>query len=283
LAAGIAHEINTPIQFVTDNIQFVTESTAQMLTALTEIHDAAGLEQTDDDTLRIRSRGAIEGLDLEFLREEVPGALRDSRDGLRRVGQIVRAMKDYAHPGLSLGDVDINRAIESTVQVCRNEWKYVAKVELDLDPRAGVVPAYEGELKQVVLNMVVNAAQAIADDPRPRSGTSLGLIRIATRRTASDFVITITDDGPGMTPQVRDRVFNPFFTTKQVGKGTGQGLSLAHAVIVTKHRGRIDLVTAPGQGATFTLQLPLEQDIGAETSDPDPKPTSQAHLTDPPR
>ena len=260
LAAGIAHEINTPVQFVTDNTQFVSESVTEMLTALLGLK--AALEDHDgdgDDGFRDRARGVLDGLDLDLLREEIPGALKDSREGLGRVAQIVRAMKDYAHPGTRRADVDINRAIESTVHVCRNEWKYVAEVELDLDPHAGLVPAYEGELKQVVLNMVVNAAQAIADDPRREPGHRLGRIRLTTQRTQTELRISICDDGPGMPAHVRERVFDPFFTTKQVGKGTGQGLSLAHAVIVTKHRGRIDLDTSPGQGATFTLRLPLDQ------------------------
>jgi PAS domain S-box-containing protein len=259
LAAGIAHEINTPIQFVTDNTQFVSESVAEMLTALAEVKTIVGQDELTSADLRARARAAVGDLELEFLQAEVPGALRDNRDGLDRVAQIVRAMKDYAHPGHSRSDVDVNRAVESTVQVCRNEWKYVAEVELDLDPHAGLVPAYEGELKQVILNLVVNAAQAIGDDPRRSPGSGLGRIVVTTRRAGAELMIRISDNGPGMPPEVRDRAFHPFFTTKEVGKGTGQGLSLAHGVIVTKHQGRIELDTAPGQGATFTVHLPLER------------------------
>jgi two-component system, NtrC family, sensor kinase len=261
LAAGIAHEINTPVQFVTDNTQFVSESVTEMLAALSAVKAALSeAEAIGPAQLAARAGAAVAGLDLEFLQSEVPGALRDSREGLGRVAQIVRAMKDYAHPGHSRGDVDVNRAIESTVHVCRNEWKYVAKVDLDLDPEAGLVPAYEGELKQVVLNLVVNAAQAIGDDPQRTMTTPRGRIVVSTRRTDAEMLIVISDDGPGMPPEVRDRAFHPFFTTKEVGRGTGQGLSLAHAVIVSKHGGRIDLDTAPGRGATFTLHLPLDPD-----------------------
>jgi two-component system NtrC family sensor kinase len=251
LASGVAHEINTPVQFIADNTRFVTETISELLAAL------SALKTTATDSSADQLRAALEQIDLEFLQVELLGALADSREGLERVAEIVRAMKDYARPSRSRSDVDVNRAIETTVRVCRNEWKYVAEIDLDLDPDADTVPAYEGELKQVILNMVVNAAQAIAADPHRSSDSPLGRIRLATHRTESEFIITISDNGPGMPPNVRDRVFDPFFTTKEVGKGTGQGLNIAHTVIVAKHDGWIDLDTAPGQGARFTIHLPL--------------------------
>jgi PAS domain S-box-containing protein len=258
LAAGIAHEINTPVQYVADNTHFVAEATSALLAVITQVDQLARTGVRPDGTPAGLADVAdlLAPLDLDFLAGEMPGALAESREGLDRVTEIVRAMKDYAHPGTGRAEIDPNRAIESTVHVCRNEWKYVARVELDLDPAAGLVPCFEGDLKQVVLNMIVNAAQAIAEDPRRADG-SLGTITISTRRTPSEFLITIRDDGPGMDEKIVHRVFDPFFTTKQVGKGTGQGLSLAHAVVVTKHQGRIDLDTAPGAGATFTVRLPL--------------------------
>jgi two-component system, NtrC family, sensor kinase len=253
LAAGIAHEINTPVQYVTDNTRFLADATTQLLAA------AQRLATTASDNGLAAVTEVLEPLELDFLGEEIPGALTGSIEGLSRVAEIVRAMKDYAHPGTGRADIDINRAISSTVQVCRNEWKYVAHVELDLDPDAGLVPAYEGDLKQVVLNMIVNAAQAIAEATPPdgRPGGTLGTIRIGTRRTDTEMIVSIADDGPGMDETVRGRVFDPFFTTKAVGRGTGQGLTLAHAVVVAKHHGRIELETAPGCGAAFTIHLPL--------------------------
>jgi len=253
LAAGIAHEINTPIQYVTDNTRFV----AQGALGLLEVAERFAARAADGaGTVTAREvADALGPLDLEFLSTEMPGALAESLEGLARVAEIVRAMKDYAHPGTGRTDLDVNRAISSTVHVCRNEWKYVADVDLDLDPAAGLVPCYEGELKQVVLNMVVNAAQALGE--RPGTDLPRGTIRIRTRRTGDEMLITIADDGPGMDERVRHRAFDPFFTTKPVGRGTGQGLTLAHAVVVTKHHGRIDLETAPGRGATFTIHLPL--------------------------
>jgi two-component system NtrC family sensor kinase len=277
LAAGIAHEINTPIQYISDNTRFVAEATSTLLGAAQ--HVAALADSCDaGNGPMAQAKAIMDALELDFLGQEIPNALTESRDGLTRVTEIVRAMKDYAHPGSGRNDTDVNRAIESTVQVCRNEWKYIAQVHLDLAPNAGLAPCFEGELKQVILNMIVNAAHAIDEDRARPDHTDLGNITISTRREAEHFVITIADDGPGMDEKVRHRVFDPFFTTKQVGKGTGQGLSLAHAVIVTKHHGRIDLDTAPGHGATFTLHLPLNPPETGTTPTSDPTATE----SDPP-
>ena len=257
LAAGIAHEINTPIQYVTGNVHFLTDIASEILTAARSITDPAHTG-THLPWSQVSKEPALATLpDIAFLSEEVPAALAACNEGLTRVAEIVRALKDYAHPGTGRVDIDVNRALESSVQVSRNEWKYVAQMHLDLAPDAGQAPCFEGELKQVILNMIVNAAQAIGEDRMRRGVPELGNITLATRRDSDHLVITIVDDGPGMDENVRRRAFDPFFTTKDVGKGTGQGLSLAHAVIVTKHRGRIDLQTSPGNGARFDLYLPL--------------------------
>jgi len=246
LAAGIAHEINTPVQFIADNTRFLTDAFADILPALRQL---AALEPDE-------APEALRALDLEFIAEEVPSALEQSLEGLARVTRIVRAMKDFSHPGEGRADTDVNRAIESTVQVARNEWKYVADVELDLDAAVGKVPCYEGELKQVVLNIVINAAHALGEQRDSGERENPGRIRIGTRRLGERLRIEIADDGPGMAPEVRARVFDPFFTTKGVGIGTGQGLSLAHSVIVQKHGGTIDVESAPGEGARFVIEIP---------------------------
>jgi PAS domain S-box-containing protein len=239
LAAGIAHEINTPIQFVSDNTRFVEQSFTQLLNAVTQLPEPIA----DPD------------LDLDFLVAEVPTALTESLEGLSRVAEIVRAMKDFSHPGHGRGDVDINRAVESTAQVARNEWKYHAELTLDLGSEVGLVPCYEGELKQVILNLIVNAAHAIEAAAAQR-GDGLGHIAVRTRRTSDEAHIIITDDGIGMDQPTQQRIFDPFFTTKEVGKGTGQGLSMAYATIVQKHGGAIHVESSPGAGAEFTISIP---------------------------
>jgi two-component system NtrC family sensor kinase len=251
LAAGIAHEINTPVQYVSDNTQFLIDSFDELLGALKTVRG-----MTTDGAGASPLPGALEHLDLDYLAEEIPSALTQSQEGLTRISQIVRAMKDFSHPGQGRSEADLNRMIESTVQVSRNEWRYVSELELDLAPDAGLVACYEGELKQVLLNIVVNAAQAIAQHREQTGGQDLGLIRIRTERLESAVRITISDNGPGMSEDVRRKVFDPFFTTKPVGKGTGQGLSMAYAVVVQKHEGQLTVTSAPDEGSTFAITLP---------------------------
>jgi PAS domain S-box-containing protein len=264
LAAGIAHEINTPVQYVSDNTRFLTEAFTGVLTALRTIDELATSEPGDnaagDEPLATRLKAVLAGMDLEFLADEIPGALSQSAEGLARVAQIVRAMKDFSHPGQGRAEADLNRAVESTVQVSRNEWRYVAQLDLDLGPQVGLVRCFEGELKQVLLNIVVNAAQAIAGERERTSEAVLGHIGIRTERIEDAVRITISDDGPGMEDAVCRKIFDPFFTTKPVGKGTGQGLSMAYAVIVQKHGGSLSVSSVPGEGSVFTIDLPDRPD-----------------------
>ena len=261
LAAGIAHEINTPIQFVSDNVRFMADSFDQLRELIVLMDGVSSDIDAATATGRLEEiRDKLEEIDVEFVLEEIPRALGESLEGLDRVAQIVRAMRDFSHPGEGRREIDVNRAIESTVQVARNEWKYHAELTLDLAEDVGEVPCYEGEFKQVVLNLIVNAAHAI--DAR-RSGdraAPLGHIKIATRRTDDYAEVQVSDDGTGMTAEVRERIFDPFFTTKEVGKGTGQGLSMAYATIVQKHGGVIRVESEPGCGATFIIRLPLESE-----------------------
>ncbi|MDT4987113.1 MAG: two-component system, NtrC family, sensor kinase, partial [Micromonosporaceae bacterium] len=244
LAAGIAHEINTPIQFVSDNTRFVADSFTQMLSLIRLASDLCRDATVDDPVRAVRLlHDRLETLDVAFLVDEIPAALTESLEGLERVAQIVRAMKDFSHPGQGRRDTDVNRAVESTAQVARNEWKYHAELTLRLGVDVGLVPCYEGELKQVVLNLIVNAAHAIeAAGPRPNGG--LGHIDIRTSRTDTHVEIAVADDGTGMDDATRQRIFDPFFTTKEVGKGTGQGLSMAYTSIVQKHGGAIRVESA---------------------------------------
>ncbi|WP_170324099.1 sensor histidine kinase [Cryptosporangium phraense] len=220
LAAGLAHEINTPVQYVSHNVLFLREAFGSV----------------------------PPGVFDEYLAAEVPAAIEQTLEGVERVAEIVRAMNEFAHPGEGLAPADLNRAVESTVQVCRNEWKYVARLELELDPELGLVPCFEGEIKQVVLNLVVNAAHAIGSPP--------GVIRVSTRRVPDGVEIAVADTGIGMDEATRERVFDPFFTTKGVGKGTGQGLAMAYRSVVGRHGGSIAVESSPGAGSVFRVRLP---------------------------
>jgi PAS domain S-box-containing protein len=258
LAAGIAHEINTPTQYVNDNTRFLRDSFRgfQQLLDLYERLRAEAKRGPVPAALLVELDGLVEHLDLGFLAAEIPKAIDQSLEGIGRVAEIVHAMKQFSHPDQVEPElVDLNKAIANTATVARNEWKYVAEMELDLDADLPAVPCLAGRFNQVILNLIVNAAQAIGDVVAG-SGAK-GKIRIATRTAGDHVEIRVADTGTGIPAAIRNRIFDPFFTTKQVGKGTGQGLAIAHNIIVEQHGGAIDVESEDGKGSTFLLRLPL--------------------------
>jgi signal transduction histidine kinase len=194
---------------------------------------------------------------MSYLLEEIPKAIAQSLVGVERIAKIVGAMKDFSHPGVDRTPVDLNRAIASTITVASNEWKYVADIKTEFDAGIPFVPVMPGRFNQVILNMIVNAAQAIGETATEAS-PSKGLITVTTRLAGDWVEVDIADTGCGMAQDIAARVFDQFFTTKPVGKGTGQGLAIAHDIIVNKHGGTIAVSSEPGVGTTFTLRLPLE-------------------------
>jgi len=258
LAAGIAHEINTPTQFVTDNLTFLLESWGAVLLLIRHYRAtmseklAKAAPEAAAEILR-----AEEKCDLEFIVEEIPRAIEQSLDGARRVAKIVRAMKEFSHPdSADKSDTDLNQGILSTITVARNEWKYVANVETDLDPLLPPVFCYAGEINQVILNLIVNAAHSIQEKVR---GGEKGRIGIRSRSCGATVEIAVSDTGMGVAEEIQSRIYEPFFTTKEVGKGTGQGLSFAHSVVVKKHKGKIWFETEPRHGTTFFIELPVRE------------------------
>lgn len=253
LAAGIAHEINTPIQYIGDNVRFLGD-------AFTGVHKAIdalnALMIGHGDAVPVEIRSILACMDISYLRAEIPKAIGDSLEGIQRVAKIVGAMKEFSHPGQDRTPTDINHAIANTITVATNEWKYVARVATDLDSTLPPVPVIPGEFNQVILNLVVNAAHAIAET-RGADETLKGTIHIVTRQVGDWAEICVGDDGCGMSAQVQQKIFDPFFTTKPVGRGTGQGLSIAHNVIVQKHNGTISVTSEQGRGTTFTIRIPL--------------------------
>ena len=258
LAAGVAHEINTPIQYVGDNTRFLEESFRNLdrvLTSydsLTRAAEGAGILPDEVHEVKV----AAEEADLAYLHDEIPRAIRQSGEGVERVATIVKAMKEFSHPGSGeMKAIDLNHAIESTLTVSRNEWKYVADAVTEFDPHLPVVRCLPGEFNQVILNLVVNAAHAIADVKM--RGTTKGRITVSTHRDGDWAEIRVRDTGTGIPEAVRSRIFTPFFTTKEVGRGTGQGLAIAHAVIVKKHGGTLEFETEEGKGTAFIIRLPI--------------------------
>jgi two-component system NtrC family sensor kinase len=269
LAAGVAHEINTPMQFIGDNLHFVTGAVGDLVGLLDRFK--AAVKEGENAPLGARK---VEELviaemdaDFEYARVALPQALQRSLSGVDRVSTIVRAMKSFAHPGGDqLAPTDLKGLIESTVVVATNEWRYVADVELELDANLPPVPCIAGELNQVVLNLIVNASHAIGDVVGETG--EKGRITIRSASDDSHAEIRVSDTGTGIPDAARAKVFEPFFTTKEVGKGTGQGLSMAYNCIVKRHRGTISFETELGTGTTFIIRLPLVSLVPARTGAP---------------
>ena len=259
LAAGIAHEINTPTQYVGDNTRFFQDS-FQSIRKVLETHAellSAAKANALTPELIARAEQVSAASDLEYLFAQIPAAINETLEGIGRITKIVSAMKEFSHPGGKEKTLaNLNQAIESTVTVARNEWKYVADMNLTLDPELPGVPCFLGEFNQAVLNLVVNAAHAIGDVVKEHPGTK-GVITVLTRRDGDHVEVRVSDTGTGIPEAVRPRIFEPFFTTKAVGKGTGQGLSLVYGNVVKKHGGTVRFESEVGKGTTFILRLPL--------------------------
>jgi two-component system NtrC family sensor kinase len=257
LASGVAHEINTPVQFVSDNVHFMKGAFGDLATLVTKYQSlrAAVADGTASPALAAEIVQAEEEADVAYVLESAPPALDRSIEGLTRIADIVRSMKEFAHPDQKeMAATDLNHALASTLIMARNEYKYVAEVATDFGDVPPVV-CHAGEMNQVFLNIIVNAAHAIGDVVK---GTpQRGRISIATRREGDDVIVAISDSGGGIPEAIRDRIFDPFFTTKDVGKGTGQGLAIARNVVVDKHGGQIAVQSQIGVGTTFSIRLPI--------------------------
>ncbi|MDP3856581.1 MAG: ATP-binding protein [Stagnimonas sp.] len=266
LAAGVAHEINTPVQFVSDSCHFIRDGLGDLRGLVQEYRDilaALGEGSLLAPAALDRARLAEQRADLDYLLDNMPTAVERSLEGLQRVSTIVRSMKEFAHPDQKeMAHADLNQAILSTLTIARNEYKYIAELKTELG-ELPPVPCFLGDLNQAVLNIVVNAAHAIADFNLASGAT--GLITVRTRCENQQAVIDIEDSGGGIPDAIRDKIFDPFFTTKAVGKGTGQGLAIARSVVVDKHHGSLSVESWPGSGSCFTIRVPLDGDTALTT------------------
>jgi two-component system, NtrC family, sensor kinase len=265
LVAGVAHEINTPIQFLGDSITFLREATTDLLKLIETIQGLRMSLTVGGRTpeamqaavpLAVAAASEAEkAADLPYLRERMPKAFDRCVEGLDRVATIVRSLKAFAHPsGQGMESANLNEAIGNTLVIAKNEYKYIADVETSF----GDLPSVQcnlNEINQVVLNILVNAAHAMGDVEKVRGGR--GVISVKTRRDGDDVVISIGDTGSGIPEQIRGRIFDPFFTTKEIGRGTGQGLAIAQNMVVNRHGGRLTFETALGKGTTFFIRLPI--------------------------
>lgn len=261
LAAGIAHEINTPIQFVNDNTHFLQDAFAgydRLITSYNRLTTDATAGGTLSQARLDEVKTLAEEIEVDYLKEEIPRAVKQSLEGLIRITRIVQAMKEFSHPGSKeKTPIDLNRAIQTTIDVSRNEWKYSAELITELDPELPQVPVLRGEFNQVMLNLIVNATHAITDVMK--NSEKRGEIRISTRQDGEWVEIRVSDSGKGIPEKNKKQIFDPFFTTKEVGKGSGQGLAIAWSTIVGKHGGTIEVESEEGKGSTFIIRLPVKQ------------------------
>ncbi len=258
LAGGIAHEINTPVQYVGENLAFLSESfneLGQTLARFQTVVDAAGAGGLLEHEVT-QAKLASEEVDVDYLRREIPASIVQSLEGVERISEIVRAIREFSHPDAKEKTaVDINHTIATTLTVARNQLKHVAEVVTNFDPTLPQVPIFAGELNQVFLNLFVNAAHAIEEAAKG----GLGKITVSTRAVDDEVEIRIADTGTGIPDELREKIFDPFFTTKEPGKGTGQGLAISHSIIQKKHGGSIAVESKVGEGTTFVIRLPITE------------------------
>lgn len=259
LAAGIAHELNTPIQFVGNNTRFLKEAFEAIREIISLYEELLECCKTSNSLVQRAEaiKEVCRKVDLEYLIEEIPQAINQTLQGTDSVSRIVKAMKGFSHPGSEMfQEVDLNLALESTLIVSKSEWKYCADLVTDFCPDLPKIRCLPGELNQVFLNLIVNAAHAMQDKKDQPNGK--GTLRVRTGFTDSVVFVEVSDSGTGIPVAIRDRVFDPFFTTKGVGKGTGQGLAISYGIVVDMHKGAISFESNEGEGTTFRVELPRE-------------------------
>lgn len=258
LSAGIAHEINTPVQFIGNNISFLKESFNDIFELLKSYQKLADTLTDDPKYKDILSqlKEQEEEVDVEYLEEETPTAFEQAIHGIERVTDLVQGLKGFAHSGTeaSKSESDINEVIKNSLMVCNNTYKYVAELETSLAELPSI-KVFPGDIGQVIVNLIVNAAHAIEENKAEEAG--MGKITVETSCNDTCIFITIEDTGGGIPEKIRDRIFDPFFTTKEVGRGSGQGLAISHTIIKEKHGGEMNFTSEIGTGTTFTIKLPL--------------------------
>ncbi len=263
LAAGIAHEINTPIQYIGDNTHFIQDSLddlTRLIRSFRHLLDSIENNTVSPEELE-KLHQIIAEVDAEYLLTEIPTSLKQSLEGIDRITHIVQAMREFSHPGVKeKTSMDINRAIENTLTVSRNEWKYTVEIVKHLDTNLPPIHCIQADINQALLNLIVNATHAIQDKLKIHPDLK-GIIEIRTSIIDNYVEIQVEDNGIGIPKSIQDRIYDPFFTTKEVGRGTGQGLAITYNVIVEKHGGTITFISKENKGTTFIVRLPISNSV----------------------
>jgi two-component system, NtrC family, sensor kinase len=253
LTAGIAHEINNPINFVKSNIKPLKLDIDDLFEI---IHDYNQLHNAKNDNLHGQLERVYEkekALDMSFVKSEIQQLLKGIEDGAERTAEIVRGLKTFSRLDENeLKTANVHDGIESTLVLLRNSLPPYIKIKKRFESK-GNIECFPGKLNQVFMNILNNSIQAISEKKEINEEE---LITITTRDTSDKYMhISIKDTGPGMSEQVKHRIFEPFFTTKAVGEGTGLGMAIVFK-IVEEHNGKIEVLSQPGKGAEFVITLP---------------------------
>lgn len=269
LSSGISHEINTPMQFIGDNLRWSLDCSRRLALSMGKLKNGETTQSNSGKHLEPFGED-----ELDRVLKELPCALDEAIEGVNRVTAIIGAMRNFSHPSSKNAiKTNINEIIQSTILICRNEWKDVCNIETVFDPACEEISCFPGELGQVILNLIVNSSHAIREKLGPTC-MEKGTVSISTKLDLPWFIIEIADDGIGIPEEIKSRVFEPFFTTKEVGKGTGQGLNMCHNVISNLHKGKISFTSSKGSGACFTIKIPGTPDLSSQASFP---PNMQPH------
>ena len=262
LSAGVAHEINTPLHYIQENLRFLQESFEDIQRLLDAYDNVLKRTQPDAENREVRDtiRNLIKEIDLSYLEKEIPTVLSQSLEGTGHVTEIVRAMNEFSHPGTGeKTSVDLNHSLQSAITLSSKEWKGIAEIVTDFSPDLPCVPCILSQMNQVWLNLLINAVHAI-QSRLAQNASEKGMITIRTRQDHEWVEVRVSDTGLGIPESIQSHVFDLFFTTKDAGVGTGQGLSLAHSIVVHTHKGLLTFESIPGIGTTFIVRLPLAFD-----------------------
>lgn len=255
LTAGIAHEMNTPIQFISDNILFLKESINDLTQFIGVVYDLTQKNESAE-VMHNRIKSLYEQIDIDYLKSEVPVCLNQTQKGTKQIAKLVHSMKQFSHPGSKeLSPVSLTNIVGTVLDVTKNTWKNYAELEVNIDKKHDQVYSIQSELNQILMNLIINARDAIVE--KYGKDKKEGLIKIRNQMTKDFVELTVTDNGTGIPDEIIDKIFDPFFTTKEVGEGTGQGLAMIYHAVTTKLQGKVDVSTNHGEGTTFTISLPV--------------------------